>query len=99
MLRDHVVERDPASGLISLLGGKWTTYRLMARDAVNEVFHDIDVSDENEYLNVTPVSQTEDFTLAVLKISSLIFGKNFIRYMVLRRMFANIWRRNMEAVL
>jgi glycerol-3-phosphate dehydrogenase len=75
MLRDHVVERDPASGLISLLGGKWTTYRLMARDAVNEVFHDIDVSDENEYLNVTPVSQTEDFTLAGAENFELDFWK------------------------
>jgi len=37
MLRDHEVENDPESGLISLLGGKWTTYRLMAADAVDEV--------------------------------------------------------------
>jgi glycerol-3-phosphate dehydrogenase len=37
MLRDHVVEEDPGSGLISLLGGKWTTYRLMAQDAVDAV--------------------------------------------------------------
>ena len=39
LLRDHEVERDPVSGLISLLGGKWTTYRLMARDAVDAVCH------------------------------------------------------------
>lgn len=37
MLRDHEVEFDPRSGLFSLLGGKWTTYRLMAKDAVNAV--------------------------------------------------------------
>ncbi|MFN4256043.1 MAG: glycerol-3-phosphate dehydrogenase/oxidase [Saprospiraceae bacterium] len=37
LLRDHEVEHDPASGLVSLLGGKWTTYRLMARDAVDFV--------------------------------------------------------------
>lgn len=35
LLRDHEVEYDPVSGLFSLLGGKWTTYRLMAQDAVN----------------------------------------------------------------
>lgn len=35
MLRDHEVEYDPASGLISLLGGKWTTYRLMAKDTID----------------------------------------------------------------
>jgi glycerol-3-phosphate dehydrogenase len=37
LLRDHEVEHDTESGLISLLGGKWTTYRLMAEDTVNNV--------------------------------------------------------------
>ncbi|MFD2572587.1 glycerol-3-phosphate dehydrogenase/oxidase [Spirosoma soli] len=37
LLRDHEVEHDPASGLVSLLGGKWTTYRLMAQDAIDRV--------------------------------------------------------------
>lgn len=33
--RDHKLE-TAASGLISITGGKWTTYRRMAEDAVNE---------------------------------------------------------------
>jgi glycerol-3-phosphate dehydrogenase len=37
LLRDHAVELDETSGLVSLLGGKWTTYRLMAQDAVDEI--------------------------------------------------------------
>lgn len=37
LLRDHEVEVDEVSGLISLLGGKWTTYRLMAEDTVNAI--------------------------------------------------------------
>lgn len=37
LLRDHTVEYDPLSGLFSLLGGKWTTYRIMARDAVDQI--------------------------------------------------------------
>lgn len=37
LLRDHEVEHDADSNLISLLGGKWTTYRLMAKDAVDFV--------------------------------------------------------------
>jgi glycerol-3-phosphate dehydrogenase len=37
LARDHVVERDSASGLISILGGKWTTHRVMAEDAINAV--------------------------------------------------------------
>jgi glycerol-3-phosphate dehydrogenase len=37
LLRDHEVELDEQSGLISLLGGKWTTYRLMAQDTCDAV--------------------------------------------------------------
>jgi glycerol-3-phosphate dehydrogenase len=37
LIREHEVELDIASGLISVLGGKWTTYRAMAEDAVNAV--------------------------------------------------------------
>ncbi len=37
LLRDHEVEIDTTSGLVSLLGGKWTTYRLMAKDAVDQI--------------------------------------------------------------
>jgi glycerol-3-phosphate dehydrogenase len=35
LVRDHFVEIDDVSGLISILGGKWTTYRLMAKDTIN----------------------------------------------------------------
>jgi len=35
LVRDHEVEHDPVTNLLSLLGGKWTTYRLMAKDAVD----------------------------------------------------------------
>lgn len=35
--RDDVVEVDPASGLISIMGGKWTTYRAMAEDTIHVV--------------------------------------------------------------
>ena len=37
LIREHEVEVDHDSGLISVLGGKWTTYRAMAEDAVNAV--------------------------------------------------------------
>ena len=37
LTRDHEVEHDPESNLISLLGGKWTTYRLMAKDTVDKM--------------------------------------------------------------
>ena len=37
LIRDHEVELDSASGLISILGGKWTTHRLMAEDTIDAV--------------------------------------------------------------
>jgi glycerol-3-phosphate dehydrogenase len=37
--RDHEVEVDSNSGLISILGGKWTTYRAMAEDTIDAVQH------------------------------------------------------------
>jgi glycerol-3-phosphate dehydrogenase len=36
LVRDHEVEIDEQSQLISLLGGKWTTYRLMAKDTIDD---------------------------------------------------------------
>lgn len=36
LVRDHEVELDEPSGLVSLLGGKWTTYRLMAKDTIDQ---------------------------------------------------------------
>jgi len=37
LARDHEIELDPRSGLISIMGGKWTTHRAMAQDTVNAV--------------------------------------------------------------
>ncbi len=33
--RDHTILVDPESGLITIVGGKWTTYRKMAEDVVD----------------------------------------------------------------
>lgn len=51
LLRDHVVEVDHQSGLISLMGGKWTTYRLMAMDVVDEVCHQLHLSQKSSTKN------------------------------------------------
>jgi glycerol-3-phosphate dehydrogenase len=37
LARDDVIEVDSASGLISIMGGKWTTHRAMAEDTINSV--------------------------------------------------------------
>ncbi|MES2734154.1 MAG: FAD-dependent oxidoreductase [Bacteroidota bacterium] len=38
LVRDHEVEEEPVSGLLSIMGGKWTTYRLMAQDTVDQAY-------------------------------------------------------------
>ena len=35
LARDDVIEVDPHSGLISIMGGKWTTHRAMAEDTID----------------------------------------------------------------
>jgi glycerol-3-phosphate dehydrogenase len=37
LARDDVSEIDPKSGLISIMGGKWTTHRAMAEDTIDAV--------------------------------------------------------------
>jgi len=52
--REHVVRRS-APGLVSIAGGKYTTYRIMARDAVDVAARDLPFS--------VPPSHTEDLPL------------------------------------
>ena len=56
LARDHEVELDEKSGLISIMGGKWTTYRAMAEDTINQVERSLRKA-------VTP-SRTKDHLLA-----------------------------------
>jgi len=44
LARDDVIEVDPASGLISIMGGKWTTHRAMAEDTISRVQQSLGVS-------------------------------------------------------
>jgi len=37
IVRDYEIEFDARSGLVSVLGGKWTVYRTMAEDTINVV--------------------------------------------------------------
>jgi glycerol-3-phosphate dehydrogenase len=43
LIRDHEVELDSSSGLLSILGGKWTTHRLMAEDTINAVQRELGI--------------------------------------------------------
>ena len=53
--REHVVD-SPAHGFVSIAGGKYTTYRIMSEDAVNEAI--------NHMRKIVPDSVTE--TLAII---------------------------------
>ena len=44
LIRDHEVEVDKVSGLVSILGGKWTTYRAMAEDAIDAAARELGAS-------------------------------------------------------
>jgi glycerol-3-phosphate dehydrogenase len=54
LVRDHEVEHDEQSNLLSLLGGKWTTYRLMAKDTIDDacklLANNVECSTENHLL-------------------------------------------------
>ena len=50
--RDHVVNVGPA-GLVTIAGGKWTTYRRMAVDAVNEAVRVGELSPRSESTTAT----------------------------------------------
>jgi glycerol-3-phosphate dehydrogenase len=60
--RDDEVEVDPASGLISILGGKWTTYRLMAEETINEVQRSLGVDITASLTRDYPLAGTEGYT-------------------------------------
>jgi glycerol-3-phosphate dehydrogenase len=55
LARDHEVEIDEKSGLVSLMGGKWTTYRLMAKDTIDDIC---------KILNINTLCSTENQILA-----------------------------------
>ena len=61
LIRDDEVEFDAKSGMISILGGKWTTHRLMGQQTVDKVQeylgHDITQAQTQDY----PLSGSTDY--------------------------------------
>jgi glycerol-3-phosphate dehydrogenase len=62
LVRDHEVEVDPVSGLVSIMGGKWTTYRLMAQDTVDECLRQLAESPRSCRTENQPLAGAEGFT-------------------------------------
>jgi glycerol-3-phosphate dehydrogenase len=59
--RDHVIEVDQPSGLVSILGGKWTTYRYMAEQTIDAVQRELGHAPPN---GASSPSKTRQYPLA-----------------------------------
>jgi len=62
LVRDHEVEVDRQSGLVSILGGKWTTYRHMAEDTIDTVQRQLGQRVERGKTRNHPLTGTQGFT-------------------------------------
>jgi len=62
LIRDHEVEVDERSGLISILGGKWTTHRLMAEDTINAVQKAMGCAVTSSLTREYPLAGAENFS-------------------------------------
>ena len=58
--REHTVA-VPVPGLVAVAGGKYTTYRVMARDAVDAAAHGLDAAVPPSATHVTPLVGAEGF--------------------------------------
>ena len=58
LARDHVINRNEKTGLITLTGGKWTTYRVMGEHAIDQVLVQLGRDPKLE------MSKTENLKLA-----------------------------------
>jgi glycerol-3-phosphate dehydrogenase len=61
LIRDHEVELDSSSGLISILGGKWTTHRRMAQDTIDAVQREMGGSPTMSLTRQQPLAGAKGF--------------------------------------
>ena len=62
LARDDELEIDPKSGLISIMGGKWTTYRAMAEDTINAVQQQLGIPKSECPTRNHPLAGSEGYT-------------------------------------
>ena len=43
LVRSHLIEASPAGGMLTLAGGKWTTYRAMAEECIDAAEHEFNL--------------------------------------------------------
>ncbi len=62
--REHVVAHPPVPGLVVVAGGKYTTYRVMAKDAVDEATRAMDERVPSSCTETIPLLGAEGFKAA-----------------------------------
>jgi len=60
--RDDELEIDPHNGLISIMGGKWTTHRAMAQDTIDAVQKQLDLPVTTTLTRNRPLTGSSGFT-------------------------------------
>ena len=68
--REHTVDR-PIPGFVSLAGGKYTTYRVMAKDAVDMATNDIEKLTSESITNKLPIIGADGYWALAQQIESL----------------------------
>jgi glycerol-3-phosphate dehydrogenase len=61
LARDHEIEVDSTSGLISIMGGKWTTYRAMAEDTIDAVQSHLGLPKKESATSNYPLAGSEGY--------------------------------------
>src|SRR5579863_6320442 len=69
LARDHVI-LVAGSGLITITGGKWTTYRRMAEDTVNKAIQRLDLPEKNCITETLPIYDGEVGGIGALTASN-----------------------------
>lgn len=68
--REHTVDR-PIPGFVSLAGGKYTTYRVMAKDAVDMAINDIEKLTSESITNKLPIIGADGYWALAQQVESL----------------------------
>jgi glycerol-3-phosphate dehydrogenase len=74
LIRDDEVEFDAESGLISILGGKWTTHRLMGEETIDKVQEYLGGSKTQSQTPEHPLNGSADYSWDYWETLSREFG-------------------------
>lgn len=74
LARDHEIEVEERTGLISIMGGKWTTYRAMAEDTINAVQERLGKAQTECLTKDYPLAGSEGYTPDYWRVLVQQFG-------------------------